>query len=104
MTEYHWSRHFDGPERLEFRCTDCPKGPCGMVIRGQESEFCLEHHYTAMKTSRSGHRADMCPGVDMHVQTMQDYILHIEEEVEILRGQLHEYVDDWYYVDEDVRD
>lgn len=59
--DWHWSRHFDGPGELEYRCP-CPKEPCGMVARNRTAPECSQHPFERAKTTRSGHRPEDCPG------------------------------------------
>lgn len=66
--DYHWSRHFDGPGELEYRCP-CPKAACGMVERNNTDPTCSQHPYQRAKTTRSGHAPEDCPGASGDVIT-----------------------------------
>lgn len=68
ITGSHWSRHWDGPGELEYRCP-CPKAPCGMVVRGDHAAGCEQHAPEATRTQRSGHEPDECPGYPEDVIT-----------------------------------
>lgn len=68
ITGSHWSRHWEGPGELEYRCP-CPKAPCGMVVRGDHAEGCEQHAPEATRTQRSGHEPDACPGYPEDVIT-----------------------------------
>lgn len=57
----HWSRHWDGPGELEYRCP-CPKAPCGMVARDNVDPSCSQHPVARTKTCRSSHQPEDCPG------------------------------------------
>lgn len=61
ITGNHWSRHWDGPGELEYRCP-CPKAPCGMAVRGDHDPACEQHAPERTKTQRSGHEPGDCPG------------------------------------------
>lgn len=64
----HWSRHWDGPGELEYRCP-CPKAACGMVARDNTAPECSQHPVERTKTSRSGHNPEDCPGASDDVIT-----------------------------------
>lgn len=55
---HHLGRSFNGTA-IEDDCP-CPKAPCGLIIGGQESPECGQHH--PGKTIRQGHAPDQCPG------------------------------------------
>ncbi|MFE6494106.1 hypothetical protein [Streptomyces sp. NPDC057748] len=58
----HIGRSWDGPGDIEAMCP-CPKGPCGLVDRDTVDETCEQHPTSRMKTIRTRHSAEDCPGV-----------------------------------------
>lgn len=68
ITGNHWSRHWDGPGELEYRCP-CPKAPCGMAVRGDHDPACDQHAPEQTRTQRSGHEPGDCPGYPEDVIT-----------------------------------
>lgn len=60
INEWHIGRSWGGPRHLEKEDELCEKAPCGLIAKAHPD--CPEHHYTAMKTIRSSHRAEDCPG------------------------------------------
>lgn len=56
----HIGRAFVGTEP-EKNCP-CPTAPCGLVVEGQASPDCAEHHPDHAPTIRQGHPDGRCPG------------------------------------------
>ncbi|GGX26816.1 hypothetical protein [Streptomyces chryseus] len=62
----HVGRSWDGPGDIEATCP-CPKAPCGLIDRDNVSDECDQHPYEHMKSIRTRHSADDCPGVGRDV-------------------------------------
>ncbi|WP_050987906.1 hypothetical protein [Streptomyces sp. W007] len=62
----HIGRSWAGPEHLEALCP-CPKAACGLVDRDNMSDVCKQHPPENMKTIRTSHRPEDCPGIGRDV-------------------------------------
>ncbi|MFD6361854.1 hypothetical protein ACFWFX_18680 [Streptomyces roseolus] len=58
---HHIGRSWGGPGHLEALCP-CPLAPCGLVDRDNLDPECQQHPVGRMKTIRTGHAAEDCPG------------------------------------------
>lgn len=57
----HIGRSWGGPGEIEKNCP-CPKIACGLVSAGDTSPDCLDHPVERVRSMRSAHPEDACPG------------------------------------------
>lgn len=82
----HFGRGWDGPCHLEALCP-CPKAPCGLVDRDDMSDECKQHPPENMKTIRTGHPTDECPGVGRDVVVAMGRTIRAREAVVKAAGE-----------------